>query len=254
MIMDTNNVLTMSTHSYLSSVPHPCGDILLFPADSIGVDHGGAELSVAEPFGQHVQRDAPHGGVDPEPMAQTLGAAVRRIRDTRLDHHALDDLPDPHARQGPDRHLGALGRPLRFSDAVRGVEGVEILGGHRDGAVDDLLLAGSIPALLEAAQRDGTAGEIDAGGRDLDQLGWTAAGMVQRLAECAVPGGPALSDGEESRALLGVQVEAVSAAVVEAHFAHVRQFTRKALNVESGSNARSLPASRTRSATNIGKL
>jgi len=168
MIMDTNNVVTMSTHGYLSSIPHPCGDILLFPADSIGVDHGGAELSVAEPFGQHVQRDAPHGGVDPEPVAQALGAAMGCIGDIRLDHHAFHDLPDANARERPDRHLSALWRPLRFSDAVRGVQGVEILGRHGHSAVDDLLLARGILALLEAAQCDRAAREINAGGCDLD--------------------------------------------------------------------------------------
>ena len=143
------------------------------------------------------------------------------IGDIRLDHHAIDDLPDPNTRERPDRHLGALGRPLRFSDAVRGVQGVEILGGHRDGAVDDLLLAGSILALLEAAERDRATGEIDTGGGDFDQLGRLAPGVMQRLAKRAVACGPALGNSEESRALLSVQVQPVSGIVVEAHFAHV---------------------------------
>jgi len=115
-----------------------------------------------------VQRHALHGGIDAEPVAQALGAAMGGVGDIRLDHHALDDLPDPNARERPDRHLGALGRPLRFSDAVRGVQGVEILRWHGNSAVDDLLLAGGVLALLEAAQCDRAAREINAGGRDLD--------------------------------------------------------------------------------------
>jgi len=143
------------------------------------------------------------------------------IGNIRLDHHALDDLPNPNTREGPDRHLGALGRPLSFSNAVRGVHGVEILGRHGNSPINNLLLAESIPALLETAERDRAPRKIDTGRCDFDQLGRTAAGMVQRLAKCTVAGGPALGDGKESRALFGVQVEPVSGIVMEAHFAHV---------------------------------
>jgi len=201
--------------------PHPGGNILLFFAYGVGVDCRGRELGVAHPLGQHVQRYAVHGSIDTEPVAQTLGAAMRRIGDTRLDHHALDDLPDPHTREWPDRHLGALGCPLRFSDAVRGVHGVEILGRHGNSPINNLLLARGILPLLETAERDRAPRKIDTGRCDFDQLGRTAAGMVQRLAKCTVAGRPALGDGEESRALFGVQVEPVSGIVMEAHFAHV---------------------------------
>lgn len=44
------------------------------------------------PLLEHVQRDAVHGGVDPEAIAQSLRTAVRRIRDPGLDHDPLDDL------------------------------------------------------------------------------------------------------------------------------------------------------------------
>jgi len=176
---------------------------------------------VAEPFGQHVQRDAPHGGVDPEPVAQALGAAVRRVRDARLDHHALDDLPDPHARERPDRSGSLAGRPLGLAQIVCGVQGIEILGRHGDRPVDDLLLAGSILALLEAADRDGTARQIDAGRRDLDQFGRAASGMVQGFAQGAITGGTLARLIEEGRALLGVQIQPVSGIVMEAHSAHI---------------------------------
>jgi len=168
-----------------------------------------------------VQRDAIHCGIDPEPVAQSLGTAMGCIGDIRLDHHVFHDLPDPNARERPDRHLGALWRPLRFSDAVCGVEGVEILGGHRDGAVDDLLLARGILALLETAERDRAPRKIDTGRCDFDQLGGTAACVVQRLAKRAVAGRPTLGDREKCRALFRVQVQSVSGIVVEAHFAHI---------------------------------
>ena len=52
----------------LALLPHSCSNVLLFLANGIGVDGGGRELGVAHPFGQHVQRDAVHGGIDPKPV------------------------------------------------------------------------------------------------------------------------------------------------------------------------------------------
>ena len=34
---------------------------------------------MAQPLLQHVQRDAVDGGIDPEPVPQALGAALRRL-------------------------------------------------------------------------------------------------------------------------------------------------------------------------------
>ena len=62
---------------------------------------------MAQPLREHVRRDALHGGVDADAMAQALGAAVRDVGNACLDHHTLDDLPDPNAGQGPDRCLRA---------------------------------------------------------------------------------------------------------------------------------------------------
>ena len=175
---------------------------------------------MAHPLRQHVQRDAFHGGVDSEAMAQALGAAVRRVGNARLDHHALDDLPDSHARQGPDRSLGLFRRPLGLTDAVRGVQGIEIVGRHGNGPVNDPGSPCPVFPLLEAAERDRAAREIHAGRGNLDQLRGTASGMVQRLAQRPVAGGTLAGDVEEGGALLGVQVQPVAVAVMEAHLGH----------------------------------
>ena len=176
---------------------------------------------MAHPFREHVERDAVHGGVDAEAVAQALGTAVRGVGYTRLDHHALDDLPDPDARERPDRCLGLARRLLGFADAVRGVQGIEIVGRDGNGPVDDPGLSLRVPALLEAADRDRAAGEIDAGRGNLDQFRRAATGMMQRLAQGPVAGRATLGDVEEGRTFLGVQVQPVSGIVMEAHFAHV---------------------------------
>ena len=175
---------------------------------------------MTHPLRQHVQRDALHGGVDPEPVAQALGAAMRRVGDPCLDHHALDDLPDSDTRQRPDRSLGALRRSLGLADAVRGVQGVEIVGRHGNGPVDDSGPPCPVFPLLEAAERDRAPREIDAGRRNLDQLGGAASGMVQRLAERPVAGGKLAGDIEEGGAFFGVEVQPIAVAVVKAHLGH----------------------------------
>ena len=171
------------------SRPHPRGDALFFLADGIGVNGRGGQLGVSHPLRQHVYGNAVHGGVDPEPVAQTFRTAVRRVGNACLDHHGLDDLPDTHAGQIPNRPAGESGRFLRLPDAMRGVEGVEIIRRHRNGPVDDLRLARPVLALFQAAQRHRAAGQVHAGRGDLDQLGRPAPGIVQRFAQGAVAGG-----------------------------------------------------------------
>ena len=41
-------------------------------------------------------------------LAQALGAAVGGVGEPRLDHDALDDLPDARAPQGPEGGVGPL--------------------------------------------------------------------------------------------------------------------------------------------------
>ena len=103
---------------------------------------------------------------------------------------------------------------------MRGVQGIEIVGRNGNGPVDDPGPPCPVFPLLETAERDRAARQIDAGGRNLDQLRGTTPDMVQRLAEGAVASRPTTGDIEESRALLGVQVQAVAVAVVEAHLGH----------------------------------
>jgi len=203
------------------SRPHTGGDVLLFLTDGIGVDRCRAELGMTHPLRKHVQRDAFHGGINAEPVAQTLGAAVWRVRDIRLDHHALDDLPDADTGERPDRCLGLLGRSLGLADAMGGVQGIEIVWRDGNGPVDDPGPPLGVLALLEAADRDGAAGEIDTGWGNLDQLRGAASGMVQRLAERPVASRPTTGDIKEGGAFLGVQVQPISVTVIKAHFAHI---------------------------------
>ena len=163
-----------------------------------------------------------HRGIDPEAVAQTFRAAMRRIGNIGLDHHILDDLPDSDTGQIPDRRFCELRHFLRLADAMRRVESIKIVRRHGYGAIDNLLLSSFwVLALLETAKRDGTFGEINSSRGDLDQLGRTTTGIVQRLAEGAVAGRFAFCHCKKCRALLGVQIEAVSGAVIKAHFAHV---------------------------------
>src|SRR4051794_31221474 len=50
--------------------PHPASDVFLLGADRVGVDRGGGELGVAEPFLHEVERDAGGDGGDPKPVAE----------------------------------------------------------------------------------------------------------------------------------------------------------------------------------------
>lgn len=186
-----------------------------------------------QPFLEHVQRDAVDGRVDSEPVPQSLRAALRRVGDAGLDHDARDDLPDPHPAQRPDRRLGLFSGSLGLADAMRGVERVQVIRRDRDRPVDQFGAAGSVPALLQGSDRNRAAGEIHAGGRDLDQLGGPAAGEVQRLAQRAVARRLAPGRGQEGGAFLGIQVEPVAGRVVEAHVAHGKQFTGEVLSREA---------------------
>lgn len=172
------------------------------------------------PFLHHVQGNAVDRCVDPEAVAQTFGAAVRRVRDPGFNHDALDDLPDPHAADRPDRGHGPLAGGLRLADAVGGVQGIEKLGWDRHGPEYDFLLPCGVAPLLEGPDRNGAAGEVDPGRCDLQQLGGPAPGPVQRLAQGAVTRGLASGNRKEGGPLLGVQIEAVSGGVMEAHFGH----------------------------------
>lgn len=176
---------------------------------------------MSHPLLEHVERDAVYRRVDSEPVAQAFRGPMRRVRYPGLDHNGLDDLPDPHAAERPDWHGSPLARLLGFPDAMRGVQGVQIVRGHWNAPVDDPRGARGVLALLEAADCDRAAGEVYPGWGDLEQLGWPTAGEVQRLAERAIARRLAPGDRQEGGALFSVEVEPVSGIVGEAHLAHV---------------------------------
>lgn len=60
--------------------PHPSRNVLLLFSDGIRIDGGRRELSVTHSLLRHVQRDTVYGGINTKPMAETLRAAMRRIR------------------------------------------------------------------------------------------------------------------------------------------------------------------------------
>ena len=134
--------------------PHSGSDVLLFFTYGIGIDRSCAELRVAHPLLQHVQRNAVHRGVYPEPMAQALRAAVGRVRYPGFGHNAFYNLPDADTAERPDRFRRLVARLLSFPDAMGGIEGVQVVRRHWDGSIDDLRAARCIPALLEAADGD----------------------------------------------------------------------------------------------------
>lgn len=175
---------------------------------------------MAHPFLEHVERDAVHRRVDAEAVAQTLRASLRGIRYPGLDHDRLDDLPDPHPAERPDRHRRLLAGGLGLADAVRHVQRVQIVRRHRNAPVDHLGAARGILALLQAADRDGAACEVHPGRGDLEQFRGSGPREVQRFAKRAIARGLAPGDSQEGGALLGVEIEPVSGGIIEAHFTH----------------------------------
>ena len=155
----------------------------------------------------HVKRYAVHRGVNPEPVAQPLRAAVRRVRDPGLDHDALDDLPDPHPAQVPDRRSRLFAGLLRLPDAMGGGQSIEKLRRDRDGPEHDLGAAGGVLAFLETADGDGATGKVDPRRGDLQELGRAAPGPVQGFAEGPVAGGLTPGRRKEGPALLSVEIE-----------------------------------------------
>jgi hypothetical protein len=153
-----NSHYSLNGRLYPPLPPHPGGDMLLFFAHSIGIDRRGGELRMPHPFLDHMQGHPVHGGVNPEPVAQAFWAAMRCIWNTRLDHHPLDDLPDPNPAQIPDGRGSLLAGALGFPDAMGGGQSVEELGGHRNSPEHDLGAARGIAALLEGPDRDGPTG------------------------------------------------------------------------------------------------
>ena len=123
-----------------------------------------------EPLLEHVKWNAVHGGVDPEPVAESLRTAMWSVRDPRFDHDAFDELPDAHAADWPDRHDSPLARSHGFAQPVGGIERVQVVWRDGDRAVDDLGGALGVLAFLETADRDRPAGQVDPGRRDLQQL------------------------------------------------------------------------------------
>ena len=150
--------------------PHSGSDVLFFFTYGIGIDRSCAELRVAHPLLQHVQRNAVHRGVYPEPMAQALRAAVWRVRYPGLNHNAFYNLPDADAAEWPDRCRRLLARFLSFPDAMGGVKGVQVVRRHRDGPIDDLRAARRILALLETADGYRPTRQVHAGRGDLEQF------------------------------------------------------------------------------------
>lgn len=53
---------------YVLLPPHSGGDVLLFLANRVCIDRSCRELRVPHLFMQHMQRNAVHGRVDPEPV------------------------------------------------------------------------------------------------------------------------------------------------------------------------------------------
>ena len=136
------------------SAPHPRVDILLFLPDSRGIDRRGFHAGVPHPFLQHMELDAVGSGIDPVAMPQALRGSMRRIGDSSLDHHTFDNLPDADTGKVPDRHILALCRSLRLTEAMGGIEGVQIVRRDWNSPVDGFLAAGGVLALLEGAKRN----------------------------------------------------------------------------------------------------
>lgn len=103
------------------------------------------------------------------------------------------------------------------------IKGIQKISRNRDAAEDHLLAPLRVLALLQGADGDAAAREVDARRRDLQQLGRAAPGPVQGLAKRTVPGRLQPGRAEEGGPFLGVEIETVSGGIMKAHFGHVEQ-------------------------------
>lgn len=98
---------------------------------------------------------------------------------------------------------------------MRSVQRVQEVCWHRHRPEDNLLSpAGQVP-LFQASDRDSAARQVDPARRELDQLRRSAARLVERLAEGAIPSWSPPRGSQEPVALLGVKVKPVPVPVVE---------------------------------------
>ena len=189
------------------------GDIFFFGGGGVGIDGGGGELGVTEPFLEEVEGDSGGDGGDAEAVAEAFGGGVGAGEAGGL-HDGVDGAPSGHARPGPEAEAAPLAAAgLVFADAVHQVEGVEQGGGNGDGAVDAAL------AFFQALEDEHAGGEVDAIGGEGQRLGETAAGEGEGHGE-----GPhltigVLGGGEEGVALAPGQVFASTVGIVEPHAA-----------------------------------
>ena len=78
------------------SPPHFAGDIFFFGACGVGVDGGGGELGVTEPFLEEVEGNAGGDGGDAEAVAEAFGGGVGAGEPGGL-HDGMDGAPAGHA-------------------------------------------------------------------------------------------------------------------------------------------------------------
>ena len=155
---------------------------------------------------------------------------MRRIWNPCLCHDPFDNLPDADAAQIPDRCCRPSARFLCLPDPVGSSERIKKLGRHWNGSKHNLGAARRILAFLKRPDRNGSTGKVDPRRGDLQKLGWPTPGPVQGLAQSPVSGGLAPGSSKEGRTFLGVEIKPVSGGVMEAHFGHSEQFTRRVLN------------------------
>ena len=77
------NLLRTKKQDISELLPHPASNIRFLSPDGIGIDGGGGELGVAEPFLHQVERDAGRDGGDAEAMAQPLGRVLSGLAPTQ---------------------------------------------------------------------------------------------------------------------------------------------------------------------------
>ena len=89
-------------------------------ACGIGIDGGGGELGVAEPFLDEVARDAGGDGGHAEAVAQSLGRGLRAIEAGGL-HDGVHGAPAGHPRPKPADPTAFATTGVQLADAVHEV-------------------------------------------------------------------------------------------------------------------------------------
>lgn len=222
----------------IGSPPHALSDILFPGTDGIGIDGGGGELGMSEPFLNEVEGDADGDGRHAKAMAEPLGGGPRP-GEPGFFHDGVDLAPGGHPAPGPETDILTFAAfRLHFTNAMHQVKGLKEGRGDGDGAMD------TGAALLKSLEDEDAGSEIDAIGGEGQGLREAAAGIGQGHAEGPGVAIPTLSGFQEEVALAGSEVFAGAIQSMELHAGRRGRRCRGLPRRKAGARTRGVRAGR----------